>query len=261
MSARYIVRVDDVCPTMNWDVWDRVERVFVDNDVRPILAVVPDNHDPDLVVAPAHPAFWDRVRGWRDRGWEVAMHGYEHRYVTDDGGLLRLKPRSEFAGLSRDEQLAKLDASRAAFAAQGLAPRTWVAPGHSFDATTVALLPEVGISVISDGHALLPFRDSAGLVWIPQQTERFLPAPAGLWTVCVHLNRWTHDRIDAFAADVASHRNAMTDVDTAIGQWGNRRMGAADKAVATMMRAARSGRRRLRQLQSRSQPKSRPTSA
>ena len=261
MSASYIVRVDDVCPTMNWDVWDRLERVFVDNDVRPILAVVPDNHDPDLVVAPSDPAFWDRVRSWHERGWEVAMHGFEHRYVTADGGLLRLNPRSEFAGLSMDEQRRKLDASRAAFAAQGLTPRTWVAPGHSFDATTLALLPEIGIRVVSDGHALLPFRDRFGLVWIPQQTEQFVPAPAGLWTVCVHLNRWTGARVDSFAADIESHRGALTDVDTAVARWGDRTIGMADKGVAIAMRAARSGRRRLRQFRSRSQPKSRPTRA
>src|SRR5256885_866914 len=43
VSARYLVRFDDLCPTMNWDVWKSVEEVLFRTGIRPLLAVIPDN--------------------------------------------------------------------------------------------------------------------------------------------------------------------------------------------------------------------------
>jgi predicted deacetylase len=243
MSARYLLRVDDVCPTMNWTAWRLVEDVFRQFDVRPILAVVPDNRDSYLEVDPPAPDFWDRVAQWRSWGWEIAMHGYQHRYVTDDGGLLGINPRSEFAGLSRAEQAAKLEASRDAFAARGLTPRVWVAPGHSFDDVTLDLLPDVGIEVVSDGAALLPHRDRRGLVWLPQQSERFMGAPAGVWTVCLHVNRWDERRVARLAADLERHRRRLTHVDEVVAAYGTRRRGAVDRVVAVGLQGLRHLRR------------------
>ena len=243
MTASFLIRIDDVCPTMNWAAWDAVEAVLVAEGVRPILAVVPDNVDPTLMVAPAAADFWDRVRAWDARGWTVAMHGYQHDYVTADGGLLGLNPRSEFAGLRRAAQAEKLARSHALFAAHGLAPRVWVAPGHSFDTTTLDLLPGVGIDVVSDGAALFPFQDHRGLVWLPQQTERFVPAPVGMWTVCLHINRWDASRVQAFAAALHRHRRRLTNVEDMVARYGTRRRGAADRVVAAGLRSARTARR------------------
>src|SRR5436309_501178 len=61
MTARYVVRFDDVCPTMNWSVWARIEPVLAKHNVRPLLAVVPDNRDPKLMIEPPRANFWDRV--------------------------------------------------------------------------------------------------------------------------------------------------------------------------------------------------------
>src|SRR5260370_42375028 len=49
--------------------------------LKPILAVVPDNQDPMLKVDAPVADFWDRVRQWQARGWTIALHGYQHRYV------------------------------------------------------------------------------------------------------------------------------------------------------------------------------------
>ncbi len=46
MKARYLIRFDDICPTMNWTIWEQVEQVLRTYHVQPILAVVPDNQDP-----------------------------------------------------------------------------------------------------------------------------------------------------------------------------------------------------------------------
>ena len=57
---------------------------------------------------------------------------------------------------------------------RGCIPRVWVAPRHGMDLTTLDVLREEGIAVVSDGFAKGPYREH-GLTWIPQQ----LWAPVG----------------------------------------------------------------------------------
>ena len=57
------------------------------------------------MVAPPADDFWARVRGWQARGWAIGLHGYQHRYVTHDGGLVPLNQRSEFAGTVKDRAI------------------------------------------------------------------------------------------------------------------------------------------------------------
>ena len=45
MVANYIVRMDDACPTMNSERWDRVERILDNHDIHPVVAVIPDNRE------------------------------------------------------------------------------------------------------------------------------------------------------------------------------------------------------------------------
>ena len=66
-DTRYILRFDDICPTMNWAAWEAIEALLTRHDVRPILAVVPDNRDPKLVVDPPMADFWAQVRKCRPR--------------------------------------------------------------------------------------------------------------------------------------------------------------------------------------------------
>lgn len=196
---------------MNWTVWDRVEAVLIVRGIKPIMAVVPDNRDPGLMVEAARPTFWERVRKWDGLGWTIAVHGFQHVYSTTDAGIVGVNRRSEFAGLSRDTQAAALDAALKIFRDQGLQPRTWVAPGHSFDATTVACLLERGITVISDGFFPRVVREM-GCTWIPQQLWRFRRVPFGTWTVCYHVNSWTERQYSLFVADIGSFGNRIVDV-------------------------------------------------
>ena len=73
-GARYLVRFDDLCPTMNWANWRVLEAMLLQAGISPILAVVPDNRDPKLVAGPPAPDFWDHVRAWQARGWAIGLH-------------------------------------------------------------------------------------------------------------------------------------------------------------------------------------------
>ena len=46
--------------------------------------------------------------GWEQKGCQIAMHGYNHVYTTNNKGIVPLNDRSEFAGISYDKQAEKI---------------------------------------------------------------------------------------------------------------------------------------------------------
>lgn len=212
MAARYIIRFDDICPTMNWDVWQQIEKILLQNRLEPILAIVPDNRDSSLMVREARSDFWATARSWQARGWTIGVHGYQHLYVTDRPGLVPINARSEFAGLSEREQKAKLKKALAVFQRERITPEVWVAPAHSFDAVTLRVLKRLGLATVSDGLYLNPIKDALGITYIPQQLWRLRPMRFGLWTICYHHNGWTQRDVDRFEADAQRYRNQITSV-------------------------------------------------
>jgi hypothetical protein len=209
-GPKYIVRFDDICPTMNWDVWKEIEDILIEARVMPILAVVPDNQDPELQVAPPAADFWSRVRAWQARGWSIALHGYQHAYVTRDSGLIGQNDYSEFAGLSKAVQSEKIRKGLSIFEREGVRADVWIAPAHSFDRVTLQVLAQYGPRLISDGYTRWPFVDQFGLNWVPQQLCWFKPCHTGVWTVCSHCNPWTGARIDKFRRDLLAYRSDIT---------------------------------------------------
>jgi predicted deacetylase len=191
---------------MDWSFWGKVESLLFELDIKPILAVVPDNQDPKLVVMPPREDFWDRVRYWQGQGWAIAVHGFQHRYETASAGLLGINAYSEFAGQSREIQRQKLESALEIFGANGIVADAWVAPGHSFDETTVELITELGIPTISDGYYWRPVR-RMGAVWIPQQMWRFRKLPGGVWTICYHTNRFSEVDLAQLSGDLRRYRN------------------------------------------------------
>ena len=214
-----LLRFDDICPTMNWQVWEQAEGLLRHLKLKPILAVVPDNRDPRLRVSAPLPDFWARVRQWQSLGWTIALHGYQHVYVNRSPGLMGITPQSEFAGLIREEQAAKLQAGLRILLDNGVSTDTWVAPAHSFDRTTLELLSRNGIRNVSDGLTCRPFTDARGLVWIPCQLwEEVEPQRHGVWTVCYHHNGWSEASARQFRANVTKFRERITSVPDVLAQ-------------------------------------------
>jgi peptidoglycan/xylan/chitin deacetylase (PgdA/CDA1 family) len=232
----YLLRFDDICPTMNWGTWEPVEARLVALGLHPILAVVPDNRDPRLVAGPPRADFWERVRGWQARGWTIALHGYQHLYVTSDPGLVGLRARSEFAGLPRRDQEDKLRKGLAIFREQGVRAEAWVAPGHSFDRVTVGLLADLGVPVISDGFSRLPFSEDGRVTWVPQQVFDFCPRPAGVWTVCSHPNPWTAADLERFLGSLKAYAPMLTDLPSILARFGGRRSTLGDRLTGWFQR-------------------------
>jgi len=221
-DPQYLLRFDDICPGMNWSLWREIESILVERRLKPILAVVPDNQDPTLQVDAPVENFWERVREWQDRGWTIALHGFQHRYVSRNAGLVATRKKSEFAGLPAAEQREKLRRGMEIFDRERINSGTWIAPGNAFDATTVALLPEFGIDLISAGYFQFPYVCGEGMTWLPQQMHYFRPAPAGVWTVCYHHSQWTASRLETFREEIDRYGANIVSLEGVLHQYARR---------------------------------------
>lgn len=206
---QYLIRFDDICPTMNWDMWSRIEALLVDLDIKPIVAVIPDNKDTAFFIDDPVDDFWLRVKGWQESGWAVGLHGCHHQYTTDNAGLLSVSRQSEFAGVDAARQYSSLSIALDTFRQNWIAPDVWVAPSHSFDLQTINALKQLGITTISDGFSFYPFRQF-GMLWIPQQIWKFRLFPFGLWTVCLHHNKWNNSDFEKFSKNILKFKKYIT---------------------------------------------------
>lgn len=203
-TARYLFRVDDACHTMARGNWQAIEDIFDDTGIKPIVAVIPENGEPQLHYEDADPGFWNRVRSWQAKGWTIAMHGYRHvMHATKSKLILPFYEHSEFGGLPHDVQAEKIRRSWRIFLAEGVEPTVWVAPAHSFDRITLAAIrEETTIRIVSDGIARDQFFDE-GFFWIPQQLWSLTEKRDGLWTVCLHPNTMSGEQARLLRASIA----------------------------------------------------------
>jgi predicted deacetylase len=193
--AKYLLRFDDLCPTMNHEKWARLEHLVDRHRIKPIIAVVPDNQDSELQVCPADANFWGRMRCLQARGWTIALHGNNHICSAHGRSLVPLHRDTEFAGLPEPQQRDKIQGGLRMLRSEGLNPTVWVAPRHGFDRATVRVLLSCGIRCISDGFAKYP-HSRKGVLWIPQQMWSPEPRQSGVWTICVHPNTASAERVE-----------------------------------------------------------------
>lgn len=199
--ARYLLRIDDLCPEVSRQGWQRLRSLIEEFRLEPILAVVPDNRDPALACSPPSPDFWNEMRALESAGATIGLHGYQHLCAGHGRSLLALHRTSEFAGVDAEIQRAWISHGLLLLRSHGLEPRIWVAPRHGFDAQTLAALRAEGMSLLSDGFARRPFI-RGGITWIPQQLWAPVEKPGGVWTICIHPTT-------ASAADMACLRGFL----------------------------------------------------
>jgi len=215
--AQYLLRFDDLCPTMRRAQWDRLLPVMEELGIRPILAVVPDNQDRDLQQKPADPEFWAEMRVLEAAGATIALHGFQHVCMSVGNSLVPLHRRSEFAGVDEHTQRQWIRAGLTMLRDHGLNPKIWVAPRHGFDRATLRALQAEGIETLSDGLTRIPFR-RGGLTWIPQQLWGPAEKRRGLWTICTHCNSARGVDVDALVAFMRRNAGSFTSVDRVLSE-------------------------------------------
>ncbi len=216
--AQYLLRFDDLCPTVSRQGWQHFLPLLAEYKIKPILAVVPDNQDAELAVSAADPVFWDEMRAQETAGAAIALHGYRHLCESRGRNLVPLTSASEFAGVAEATQREWIRAGLEILRGHRLTPKVWVAPRHGFDRTTLRVLRAEGIVVVSDGFARAPFlRD--GLTWIPQQLWEPVEKPCGLWTICLHPNTASDELLCKLENFLQQHAPEFTSVDRVLADY------------------------------------------
>ena len=208
MKAKYIFRLDDASPFSNLKKWQAIEDIFQKYEIKPIVAVIPDNKDSSLIYQELNPNFWKMVQDWDAKGWSIAMHGYQHLFhsISRYKSIIPYYKRSEFSGLTLESQKLKIKRSLKIFRQNNLEPKVWVAPAHSFDYLTLkAISQETNIEIISDGISRSQYFDS-GFHFIPQQLWSIKKKNFGLWTVCLHPDTMSDEEINDFDKRLLSSR-------------------------------------------------------
>jgi len=201
--AKYLFRIDDVCPEMDWKKFERLVNLFKRFEVKPLLAVIPDNQDEALKKEKPNHYFWKRIKELMSEGFTVGMHGYQHKYVNKSSGLLKIHQGSEFAQLPYNVQLEKIKKGKEILEKNGIKTEIFIAPGHSFDKNTIKALKSEGFKYLSDGIALWPF-EKYKMIWIPQIAWKPHKIPFGIITFCLHPNNFSEKdflKIEKFIKD------------------------------------------------------------
>jgi predicted deacetylase len=215
--AQYILRFDDLCPTVARSRWQRFLPMIEEFGIRPILAVVPANQDKDLSLSPPDPEFWAQMRALQAAGATIGLHGYSHLCASRGSSLLKLHRHSEFAGLPEEVQSEWIRQGLRILRAEGLNPAIFVAPRHGFDRNTLCALRNEGILSLSDGFARFPYT-RGGLTWIPQQLWGPVSKNKGLWTICIHSNFAGSSLVERLDAFVRAHARQFTSVDRVLAE-------------------------------------------
>lgn len=177
---RLTFRIDDVTPTMDWDRFYKTIEMLHKFNVKPILGVIPSCKDEKLLKYPENPNFWREMKDFQNSGHMIALHGYEHLYVTDKAGIFPVNEYSEFSGLPYKEQYTKIRNGKQILEEHGLFTDIFMAPAHSFDENTCKALLENGIYYATDGF---------GKTCYKRHGIKFLPI-ALTWRRALHLNHW-----------------------------------------------------------------------
>ena len=209
--SKYIIRLDDACEKMDVEKWDRMEKLLDKYKVKPLVGVIPHCEDPMMDKYEFNAEFWKKVEIWKNKGWTIAMHGYNHVYGTPCGGMNPVNKRSEFAGLSYEEQAEKIERGWEILIDYGFHPEVFFAPSHTFDENTLkALKNKTTIRVISDTIASDVYKKD-DFWFIPQQSGSVRKLPLKTVTFCYHPNTMTDKSFEILEAFLDSYQNRFTE--------------------------------------------------
>lgn len=205
------MRLDDASDYMDVSKWERMEELLDAYHIKPLVGIIPDNQDPSLVpVYKRNPTFWDMVVRWQNKGWEMALHGCYHKYITEEGGLNPINRRSEFAGVPLDGQCKMIRHGINILKKHQIYPKIFFAPSHTFDKNTLlALKEESDIRIISDTIANNVYYQD-GFYFIPQQSGHVRKLPFKVTTFCYHPNMMDESSFSLLDKFLKENSNTFT---------------------------------------------------
>lgn len=226
--SKYIIRLDDAADRMDCNKWNRMENLLDKYNIKPLVGVIPNCKDEMMNKYEVDSGFWDKIRKWEEKKWTIALHGYEHVYYTTDGGINPVNKRSEFAGLSLEEQKEKIKKGIKIFNENGIEPQVFFAPSHTFDENTIiALKEESNIRIISDTIANDSYYYN-GFTFVPQQSGKVRNLPFKINTFCYHPNIMTDNDFELLESFIVKYRKYFMEFPIKIT---NRKRGLIDNLL------------------------------
>jgi len=214
-NCHYLIRLDDACPTMNTQNWIRIEKILDKYSIKPMVGIIPNNQDIDLVIDEYDTFFWEKALTWQKKDWIIALHGYDHLHLTNRGGINLVHKRSEFAGLDYEIQAEKIRKGYRILIDHDLNATYFFAPSHTYDENTLkALKVETPIRLVSDTFAFKPYQYDKDFVIVPCQMGKFRNIPiGGYWTFCYHPNQMDDNAIKDFESFIAANKSKFISFD------------------------------------------------
>lgn len=226
---KILLRFDDIAENMNWSWFEKCEDLFDKYKIKPVLGVIPKNKDKELLSFPKKENFWQKVKIWQDKGWEISMHGYNHLYDknTKKKDLFRHGGKSEFFGHTKEIQKEKIMSGLEIFKKHQIKIRSFFAPNHTYDLNTIEALKELNIDIIIDGYGLKPYVKN-NIKFIPQLFYKIFFLPFGIQTTQIHLNDWGHKDFSDFEKFIDKNHKKIITFDQALGYTSSR---SVDRAI------------------------------
>ena len=222
-NTGFLLRLDDIAENMKWEYMEEIEAIFDKHNIKPVLGVIPNNKDPELLSYPKKEKnFWDQVRLWKNKGWEIGMHGTNHVYdkFCSKNDYLGFGGNSEFCDKPFNIQLQKIEQGLNKFTEEKISVRTFFAPNHTFDKNTLLALNKCGIKNIIDGYGLMPYEENK-MNFIPQLFYKTITLPFGIQSFQIHLNYFNEENFNDFKSFVIKNSKKIITYDQAISKINN----------------------------------------
>lgn len=227
----FIIRLDDACEFMDVTKWNRMEEILDQYSVKPLVGIIPSCEDTKMKgVYAKDELFWKRVDRWKRKKWTIALHGFEHLYISNHGGINPLHNRSEFAGVPLEAQKEKIKKGLNILSAHDISPTVFFPPGHTFDENTLkALAEESDIKVVSDTISSSVYYYK-GFWFVPQQSGRCRKIPVRIATYCFHPNTMQEKNFAELESFLNKNKKLLTDFSN-IDFSNKRKMGIYDRLL------------------------------
>ena len=212
-----LIRMDDISENMNWALMDKCEKLFDKFKIKPLLGIIPINKDPELLKFPKNDKFWERVESWKNKGWEITMHGCNHLYTqkSDKNDIFNYGGNSEFYGLDYSMQLNKIKTGLEEFKKRKIKVRSFFAPNHIYDSNTLKALKDSDIKIIIDGYGLFPYYKNE-ILFIPQLFYKEIFLPFGIQSTQMHINEWNDETYKNFEIFVKKNYSKILNLNNII---------------------------------------------
>ena len=218
-----LIRLDDIAENMNWTLMEKCELLFDKYNIKPLLGVISNNKDQSLLQYKKNDNFWEQVRNWKRKNWEISMHGYTHVYdqETNKKDFFNYGGRSEFYGHSYEEQFSRIKKSLLKFKEENVEIRSFFAPNHTYDENTFSALKANNIINVIDGYGLMPFKKK-NLNFFPQLFYKEILLPFGIQSTQIHLNYWSEKDFLKFENFVIKNSSKIISFDQAVKKVNNK---------------------------------------